>query len=155
MVSTSVLVHLHMCEHLKKGGKSRPLRAQQTVLGPSGAPLLDSSLSLAQKAPHLTPLFPGAWWTEPHQGTPLPGPGQGSRALSLSLSSHHKHWWLLTSWEASFPAEERTWQSGHCSHPCRDGPNSYQNVDALHFQTRLLALHSFCLLEHFFMQSFT
>lgn len=155
MVSTSVLVRLHMCEHLKKGGKSRPLRAQQTALGPNRAHPLRQQSFLGTKGttPHTT--LPGAWWTEPHQGTPLPGPGQGSQALSLSFSSHHKHWWLLTSWEASFPAEERTWQSGHCSHPCRDGPNSHQNVDALHFQTRLLALHSFCLLEHFFMQSFT
>lgn len=154
MVSTSVLVRLHMCEHLKKGGKSRPLRAQQTVLGPSGAPLLDSSLSLAQKAPHLTPLSRAPDGLSPTRGRRSLGLGR-AREHSLSLSSHHTHWWLLTSWEASFPAEERTWQSGHCSHPCRDGPNSHQNVDALHFQTRLLALHSFCLLEHFFMQSFT
>lgn len=122
MVSVSVLVRPHMCKHLKKGGKSRPLGCSRQFWGQTGPTLLDNSLSLAQKAPHLTPLSPGAWWTEPHQGTPLPGPGQGSRALSLSLSSHHKHWWLLTSWEASFPAEERTWQSGLCSHPCRDGP---------------------------------
>lgn len=83
MVSTSVLVRLHVREHSKQGGKSRPRRWQQAVLGPNGAApqRQQSFLGTEGTAPHTTLL--GAWWTEPHQGTPLPGPGQGWHARSL------------------------------------------------------------------------
>lgn len=112
-------------------------------------------------SPHTT--LPGAWWTEPHQGTPLPGPGQGScvrpstritlsLSLYLSLSSHHKHWWLLTSWEASFLPCRRENVAVWARLP--PPVVSHQNVDALHFQTRSLALHSFCLLERSFYAQF-
>lgn len=143
MVSTSVLARRHACERVKHGGKSRAAEAAAGSRGPQGPGRRGQQAFLGTEGSALHSTLPGAWWTEPHQGPPLPGPGQGSRARALfprppplTRSSHHKHWGLLTSWEASFPAEERTWQSGLCSHPCRDGPHSHQNVVALHFQTR-------------------
>lgn len=80
MVSTSVLVRLHMCEHLKKGGKSRPLRAQQTVLGPSGAPPLRQQPFLGTEGttPHTTP--PGRLmdWAPPGDAAPWAWAGLAS-----------------------------------------------------------------------------
>lgn len=55
-----------------RGPQGPGRRGQQAFLGTEGS------------TPHST--LPGAWWTEPHQGPPLPGPGQGSRARALALS---------------------------------------------------------------------
>lgn len=76
--------------------------------------------AVCTRAPHLTPL---SWPGGPSpQWKMLPGPGPGwcAHALSFPFFPPQALMTPWNSWEASFPAEERMWQSGLHSHPCRE-----------------------------------
>lgn len=133
-----MLARRHACERGKHGGKSRGpqgpgRRGQQAFLGTEGS------------TPHST--LPGSRAPDglsPTRGRRSPGLGRAlAHAHSLSPAPTPPHPLFppqalrTVDVVGSFlPCRREKWQSGLCSHPCRDGPHSHQNVVALHFQTR-------------------
>lgn len=105
----------------RKERVGRQGRSRQS-LGPGGPP----HLSLAQKAPHLTPLFLGVSWTEPPRGRCSLGLGRaGAHAHSLSpFFPPQALMTLSNSVGSSFPCRREDVTVWAPCPPHRDGPHS-------------------------------